>query len=102
MPSSDSVEKSSPFSYFFKPQGVSHHTLLPVSNSLNSCLVQLMVNKFHFKIYIVQITQQAAYIYNMLLVVCVCIITFFPNYLHYSLLHQSSGGKTSFLVNDCL
>lgn len=42
LPSTDSQEKSSPFSYFFRPQGLSHKTLLPLSNSLNACLLHLM------------------------------------------------------------
>lgn len=44
LPSADPLEKSSPFSYFFRPQGVSHQTLMPVSSSLNACLLQLMVS----------------------------------------------------------
>lgn len=47
LPSVDPSEKSSPFSYFFRPQGVSHQTLMPVSSSLNTCLMQLMVS-FNF------------------------------------------------------
>lgn len=51
LPSADPLEKSSPFSYFFRPQGVSHQTLMPVSSSLNTCLIQLMVS-FYLNSYI--------------------------------------------------